>query len=178
MGEDLGLERGEAGPGLEPEFTGEVRTGALVGLQCLGLPSGAVQREHELSGDGLALGMLERQDRQLVDELGVVPQLNVRLNPCLQGDEMHLLQTADLWQREVLEADLRQRRAAPQFQRRTQVRGGALRVAGTKRALSVANSGTEDFSIELAGVQRQEVAAIDTRQCDAAGVVHSGETLA
>jgi choline dehydrogenase len=61
---------------------------------------------------------------------------------------------------------------------RTQVRGGALRVAGMQRALSLAHPGAEDVSIELTVVQRQEVAAIDGRQGNATGAAHSSETLA
>src|ERR1700722_9532437 len=75
--ENVILEPGECGSRLEAEFGGEVRAGAFVGVQGVGLASGAVEREHQLSGQVFSVGMLETEDKELVNELIVAAELKI-----------------------------------------------------------------------------------------------------
>ncbi len=69
--------------------------------------------------------MLADERLELGDDVGGVPELDVRRDPLLDGDEAKLVEPADLGLRPVLERELGERRAAPEVERLR----GAARVA-------------------------------------------------
>ena len=113
------LELPQLGARLDPELV-ERGPRVAVRLQRLRLPARAVQREHQLAAQPLAMRMLRDQRLQLADELGVPAQRQVGLDPLLERRQPQLLEPAALDPRERLLAELRQRRAAPQRQRLAQ----------------------------------------------------------
>ena len=65
LGEDRGLEALELGAGLQAEFLDERAAGAAVGFERVGLAAGAVEREHQLGVEALAVRVLGGQRLQL-----------------------------------------------------------------------------------------------------------------
>ena len=82
--------------GIDPQRADQRLAGALVDVECLRLPSGAVEREHQLATQLLAERVLLHQALQLTDELGMPAAGQVAVDPLLQTAEMKLLQTGDL----------------------------------------------------------------------------------
>ena len=54
MSEDVGRQRSECRSGFQPELGRELHSGAVVDLERLRLPVGAVEGEHQLRGDSRA----------------------------------------------------------------------------------------------------------------------------
>ena len=71
VGEDRLLEVAQLGPGLEPQLV-QRRPGVLEGGERVGVPAGAVEREHLLAAQALAQGMLGDERLELADEAGVL----------------------------------------------------------------------------------------------------------
>jgi hypothetical protein len=92
VGEDLRVELGELGSGLDPELLDEHLARPAVGLQRIGLAPAAIEREHQLRVQLLAPRMLAGQLPQIGDELGVTPGGEARLHAQLDGLEPLLLQ--------------------------------------------------------------------------------------
>ena len=83
MAEDLPFELCQEGAGLETELVLKHPPAPAVDLECFGLPAGPVERDHELSAELLAQGVVGDQRLQLRDELGVVAELQLRLDSLL-----------------------------------------------------------------------------------------------
>ena len=120
VAKDLRLEPLELGAGLDPELVDEAGACVLVHLEGLGLPARAIQREHQLSPEGLAQRVLADERLQLADDVAVRPELEISVDPLADDDEAKLLEPADLRLREVVERELRERRPAPERERRLQ----------------------------------------------------------
>jgi hypothetical protein len=73
----------EAGAGVKPEFLGQTVAQILIDVQRLGLAPAAVQRQHQLTAQALAQGVLRHQRAQLTDQLLVSSERKVRLDPVL-----------------------------------------------------------------------------------------------
>ena len=119
LGEDLPLELPQRRARLEPELV-ERRPRVAVGLERLGLPARAVEREHQLPAQPLAVRMLGDQRLELADELGVAAEREVGLDPLLERRQPQLLEPRRLDPRERLVVELGQRRPAPQRERLAQ----------------------------------------------------------
>ena len=72
-----------SGDGLEAELVGQVGARLLVGPQRLGLPAGAVERQHVLRAEALAHRVLLAQHLELAGELRVPAERELRLDPRL-----------------------------------------------------------------------------------------------
>ena len=126
LGQDLLLELPERRARLEPELV-ERRPRVAVGLERLRLPARAVEREHELAPEPLAVRMLGDQRLELADQARVAAEREVGLDPLLERRQPELLEPAGLDPRERLLAELGQRRPAPEGERLAQQ---ARRAAG------------------------------------------------
>ena len=131
--EDRLLELPERRPGLEPELLVELSSRLLVGLERLRLPSGAVERQHQLPAQALVEGVLLDEELELGDEVGVAPELELGVDQLLARREAELLEPRDLECRERLVGDVGERRAAPEPERLAEAPGALGDVGGRAR---------------------------------------------
>ena len=113
----------QSGPGFGAEFLDEHLAGALIGGERFGLPSVAVEGEHELGVQTFPERITGDQAPQLGDHVRVTPQVQVGVDACFQCLQPHLGQTRDLPVRQQLRTDIGQRIAPPQ-------RDGRARLVG------------------------------------------------
>ncbi len=102
--------------------------------------------------------MVGGEEFELADQLGVLAERQVGLDPLCQTVEARLLQAADLGPSEGLVAEVRQRRAAPHHQRLAQHAGGGGRLAGCQLPASLCMSERESCRVELRGLDLERVA--------------------
>ena len=114
MGQDTLLHAFEGRPGLDAQIVRQSRPGLAVGVQRVSLPAGTVQRQHELLPEGLAVGLLEREAAQLLDELPVEAERQLRVDPVLEHGQSQLVEARGFAARERLVGELHERRTAPQ----------------------------------------------------------------
>src|SRR5262249_10965074 len=91
-----------------------------VRLERLGLPAGAVERQHQLAAQPLAQRAVPNEGLELADELGAGPPLEVGVDPLLESVESQLVQPPDLALGERLGGGVGERRAAPERERLAQ----------------------------------------------------------
>ena len=139
---------------LEPELVGELALRLAVGAERLGLPAGAIEREHQLAAQPLAQRMLGDERVELADQLRVPARGEIGVDPLLERRPAQLLEPRDLGLRERLVGEVGERRAAPQRQRPPQRRGGAVGIG----ALRLADELLEAREVELRPVDLQGVA--------------------
>ena len=145
VAQDLRLESLELGAGLDSELVDEAGARVLVHLQRFGLPARAIQREHQLPAERLAKRMLAYERLELTDDVAVPAELEVGVDPLLEGDEPQLLEPPDLRLCEVVERELRERwtrardRARPAGGRGAPLRAGpsAFASSRSKRRASI-----------------------------------------
>ena len=93
--EDRALERLERRRRLDPEALDERLPRRAVGLERLGLPARAVEREHQLAAEPLAQRVLGDERLELGDERGVPAEREVCVDPLLERREAQLLEPLD-----------------------------------------------------------------------------------
>ena len=154
LAEDLRVELLQRAARFDPELVDEHAPALVVGLERVGLPAGAVQREHQLAAEPLTqrVGTHERLD--IADDLAVPFELELRLEPLLGRNEPELLEPLRLAERERLELRVRERRAAPECKRLSQ----QARPLGAVRGTSFAQELLEAPEVELVGLDREHVA--------------------
>jgi hypothetical protein len=133
-----------------------------VGLERVGLPAAAVQRQHPLRVQLLAQRLLCNQRFELADDLAMAAGGEVALDRQLERGEPQLLEPTDLGRGERLTGHVIQRRPVPQRQRfaRGRLRDEPLEASG----------------IDVAGAEAQLVAA--PARDDLGAVAARGERLA
>src|SRR4029077_13835600 len=89
-------------------------------MQCLGLPSRPVQRQHVLAPPTLTDRMLFDQTLELTHELEMTSSVQIRLHPLLQRRKPELFELGNVWLGERLEREIGERWAAPECQRLAQ----------------------------------------------------------
>jgi hypothetical protein len=112
------VQRLQLGPGLDAEAVDERCPGARVRLERLGLPAGAVERDHELPAEPLAQRVVSDQPFELGDELAVAPVREVGVDPVLDQREPELVEARDLGLRPRLVPELVQDGPAEDGERR------------------------------------------------------------
>jgi Protein kinase domain len=154
--EDRLLELVEGGARLDAQLLHQQTPRLPVDLERLRLPSGAVQREHELRPRPLAERMLADEGLELRDELGGAPECEVSVDASLERDEPQLLETKDLRLRERLVRDVGERRAAPESECLTENSFGGF----GRRPLSLLDQVLEAEQVELEGPDSDHVAGL------------------
>ena len=91
--------------------------GLPVGLERVGLPPGAIQRQHPLRVQLLAQRLGDDEALELADHIAVAPGGQVELDRELERREAQLLEPADLRGSERLVGDVVERCTAPQLER-------------------------------------------------------------
>ena len=135
LGQDRGLQALELRARVEAEVLHQRVPRAPVGLERVGLAPGAVQREHQLRVQALAVGVLGREALELADDLGVAAEREVVRDPLLERLQAGAGDPVGLDDRGPDQRRVGQRRAAEQRQRLAQQLGGlgGLGVAGAAR---------------------------------------------
>ena len=96
MVEDRALELLQRPARVDAELVDEGAAAVLVRGKRFGLPAAAVERQHQLTAQPLAEGVLRDQPLQLADDLRMSPQLEVGLQPLLEAFEPELAEPGDL----------------------------------------------------------------------------------
>ena len=94
--EDRALELAQPLARLDPELVGQRAARVAVGLQRVGLAVAAVQREHQLRPQPLAVGVLGDQPLEPLEQVGVAAQRELGLGQQLERRDAQLLQPRDL----------------------------------------------------------------------------------
>ena len=115
---------------LEPELVDQRPPRVGVGLERLGLPAAAVQREHQLRAEPLPQRVARDQRAQLRDQLGVTTEREVGVDAQLERLEPLLLERLDGGDGELLVGEVGERAAPPLAERCAQRPGGLPRAAG------------------------------------------------
>ena len=156
VGEDRGLQALELAARVEPEVLDQRVAGAPVGLQRVGLAAGAVEREHQLRVQALAVRVLGGQALQLADDRrrGGRARGRARCRCSSASRRAPAIRSASIAagpeQRRV-----GQRRAAEQRQRLAQQLGGLAAGAASR---ACATSVSKRCEVERAGVELDRVA--------------------
>ena len=130
----------------------------LVRRQRVGLPSGAVEGDHQLSRERLAVGMLCRQLLQLGDELAVASEHQVGLDPILDRREPELVETVGLAPRPLLVGEVGEGAAPPQRECLAETCARLLRSQLPERLSAFRGELLEARDVEVSGVQIEHVA--------------------
>ena len=96
VGEDRGLEALELGARVQPEVLDQRVAGAAVGVERVGLAAAAVEREHQLRVQALAVGVLGRERLELAGDGGVAAEREVVLEPLLERVQPRALEPVGL----------------------------------------------------------------------------------
>ena len=137
---------------LDPELLRQRPPGVPVGLERVGLPAAAIEREHQLSPEPLAERMPRDQRLELAHEPRVHAEQQVGVDAILDRGQVQFLEPPDLRPGERLRGELGERRAAPERERR-------LRVAAREEAARLPGPLLEAGQVEVAGVELEQVAA-------------------
>ena len=124
--QDHSLEPSQLRPRLDAELVDEHLTPDAHRLERLRLSAGSVQRDHQLSAQPLAQGMLGDQRLQLADQVLGTSAGELRGHPLLDRLEVELLEPGDLELCELIEAVVGEHVPAPEPQRHLEVGGGEL----------------------------------------------------
>ena len=150
-----------ARPARSPSSLDQRASRVLVGLQRVGLAVAAVQREHQLAAQPLAVRVLADQRLQPADHLGVAAERELRLDELLARGDPQLLEPGDLGLRERLVGEVGQRRAAPERERALERGGGRRRAARGELAPALARAAARSGAASsCSGLDGQRVAVL------------------
>ena len=117
LAQDRLLQAAQLGPRVEPKGLDEREAGVAEDVERLGLPSRAVEGQHQQRTEALAQRVLVDQRAQAADRLAVAPGVEVVLERQLGGRKVQLLQPAHLRGRERLLEHAGERGAVPERER-------------------------------------------------------------
>ena len=117
LDEDRPLELLQLDARLEPELVVQERPRPPVDLEPFGLPAAAVEREHQLRAEALAVGVLGDERLELGDERELAAERELGVDPLLDRRQPQLLEPLDLDPRERLELEVGERPSVPQSAR-------------------------------------------------------------
>ena len=131
-------------PGLDAEILDEGVSGRAVGVERIGLPAGAIEREEQLAHKALTRRVIGDERLELRDELDVAASLEVAVDAVLDRGESKLLEARNLVLREAVICNVGKRCAPPESERLLNASRSPERV--------------EAVEVELARVNTQQVA--------------------
>jgi hypothetical protein len=102
--------------GLDAELLDENTASVVVELERLGLPTRAIEGEHQLRTEAFPERMRGNERLELADQLALAAAFEVGVDPILEGGRMESFEPPDLRLGEGLEREVGQRRSAPQGQ--------------------------------------------------------------
>jgi hypothetical protein len=126
-----------------------------VGLESLGLPTGAIEGEHQLAPESLAERLLGDQRLELPDELRTRAERELRVDQVLERCHAEFRQVADFVRDERLVGQIGERRPTPEPERLPQLLCPPL----TRRGAALSNQALETAEVGLLRRDVEEVAA-------------------
>ena len=120
--EDAVLQLGQAGRRVDPQLVAERGSQLLEGRERLGVPSLAVQRQHQLAARTLAQRVARHERLQLPHDVAMAAERELRIDPVLDGDEPQLVEVRGRGRGERLR-ELTERGPAPERARRREALG-------------------------------------------------------
>jgi hypothetical protein len=148
--ENRALELLEPLAGLDPELVDEGLSRPSIDIERLGLPAGAVEREHQLAAETLAERLARHQLLQLGDHRSVPAEREIGVDPLLCRRKARLLEPRAGVPSELLRLELREGGPAPELERLSQRSRGLLRLAGIELLRALADEELETIEVELA----------------------------
>src|SRR4030095_16635068 len=99
------------------ELVAEEPAHPLVGAQSVGLAATAIQSQHQLRPQTLAVGMRGHEAFELAAQRGVTPELKIRLDAILEHGDPEVVEMDGCGVQVLLVGELSIRSAAPQRKR-------------------------------------------------------------
>ncbi len=129
----------------------------MVDLERLRLPPRSVQRQHQMRPKLLAQRVLVYALLKLTDQLPVLAELEIGLDPPLQRPQPKRLQTRDRGLSERLVQEIRQRRSPPQRKRLAEEISGRVCIAAAESSEGLVRQPLEPERVELVGPHPEQI---------------------
>jgi hypothetical protein len=155
--EDRALQLAEAVARLDSQLLDQPAPRVLVRLQGVRLTVAAVEGEHQLRAQVLAVGMLRDQRLQLSDDLGVLTELELGVDQLLERGEPQLVQACDLGLGERLVGEVVERPTAPQRQSLLEHRRGGRGASRCQLGPALGEEPLEPVGVERLRIEPQLV---------------------
>ena len=166
------MQLAQFGAGVDAQLPGDGVPRLPVGLQCLGVPPGAVQGAHQQQPQALPQRMVGQQPAQLGDGLVVPAEGEFGRDPQFVGAEAEFGEPFGLRLDQRRRRDVGQRPAVPQTEGLGQPAGRPLGVPGGERPPAVPDHGLEQQRVGVVPGHPQQVAGGPGDQQVPVGVVH------
>ncbi len=150
------LELLDRGAGLDAELVDEQGPGLPIHAERLCLSTGAVQRQHQLRAQPLAIGVLSSKRLQFRDKLSSLAEREVGVDAPLNGDQAKLLEAADLCFRKLLAPQVGESGSAPEAKSLLEDPRCVLR----RRGLRIGEELLEAEEVEPVRLDPDQVAAL------------------
>lgn len=155
--EDRALEPLEPPPRFEPQ-SAQDPPGRSEGVERLGLPVRAIEREHALGVERLAIGMGGDERIELSSQRPVPTARELRLDPGLERRDVHVAEAFARDAREGLVGEVGERVTAPERERVTAELGRSPRFAPLERIRALGGQALEAGEVELLAFDAEPVA--------------------
>jgi hypothetical protein len=155
LAEDRLLELPQRRARLDPELVDEHPPRGLVGLERLGLPAGAVEREHQLAAETLPERVLGDERLELAHKLGARTLGEPSVDQVFERGGVQLVEATGFVGGERLEREVRERRAAPERERPAQLLNPLFPGGG----LALGRQPLEAAEVDLLWREVEEIAA-------------------
>ena len=164
LAQDRALESLQLGPRLEAELVREPPAALAIGLERIRLPSGAVEREHQLPPHALARGVLVDQRFELGHQRRVTAQGQLGIDAVLERGQPEILEPACLGTGERFVGDVGQGLTSPESEGLLQPLRGAAGVAGGEPLPPVSGQALESIGVDAVGLGDQRVSVSARRE--------------
>src|SRR6266446_1929931 len=156
--EDLLVERLQLVARIDAEVLEQTLSSSLIGAECFRLPAGAVEGQHQLAAQALAMGVFDDQDFEFTDQAGVASESQFGLDPLLDRLQTETFEPYDLGLCERLERELRERRAAPERERLLQHARCSFGMSTCQCGLTVGEQQFESVHVERLSFDLEQIA--------------------
>ena len=157
LAQDRALESLQLGPRLEAELVREPPAALAIGLERIGLPSGAIEREHQLPPEAFARGVLFDQRFELGHQRRVTAQGQLGIDAVLEGGQPEILEPACLGAGERFVGDVGQGLTSPESESLLQPLRGAAGVAGGEPLPPLDREALESVGVDAVGLGLERV---------------------
>jgi hypothetical protein len=135
-----------------------------VDIERIGLPPAAIQSEHQLPQQPLAVRVAADEYLQFADHVAAVTEQQVGLDPVLHRGKARFLQARDLALSKRLVGQVGERLAPPQAQRALEPLAGVRQVTADELVARVGDHRLEASGVDLIGRDRQQITAAARQQ--------------